>query len=121
MNTIAAIIGVFIFSIILRCAWISFKYMYIVNSKFGPYMEQNHADEWAEMNKDYAWLPWKKYDTMIVLHFIRISGETFGDNNINVYRKKLNSLEMEFMLLLISIAILVLAVSFLVVRVGHPE
>lgn len=121
MNIIAPIVGAIFFLIFLRCVWDIFKYIYIVHVRFGPYMEQHHAAEWEEMNKDFSCLPWKAYDARVILCFIWKSGETFGDENINVYRKKLKYLRKEFLLLIISIPILVLALAFLAIWLNGPN
>lgn len=121
MDVIAPIIGAIFFLIFLRCVWNFFKYMYMVREKFGPYMERHHADEWAEMNKDFSGFPWKVYDARKVLCFIWISRETFGDENINVFRRKIKYLMKESILLGGGMLILTFAVAFLAAWLNGPN
>jgi uncharacterized membrane protein (DUF485 family) len=121
MNIIDKIVVAIFFLLFLRGAWSFFKGLYVMNARFCPYMELHHAGEWAEINKNFAGFPWKVYDSRVVLYFIWISNETFGDENINVFRRKIKNLMKESILFGGGVLLLAFVVTFLAVWLNGPN
>jgi len=98
--------------IILTGAFI--KHFYIFNRMFSPYMDKHHAEEWARMKDDTGWFRPQYasfYHSKAIYDFIWNSSETFGDNNIGAYRKKMKTIAWEIPVAFVMGMLIVVAVG----------
>jgi len=114
-------IGLLFFGVsALYMAFIFFKQIDIFN-EFREYMEHHHANEWKEMCKRKRFIDEvKPYSTKAIHKFMWSSSETFGDENIKKYRKKVRSGLLLFIIPIIFF-ILCIATVIIIVLLSHPE
>jgi hypothetical protein len=70
----------------------------VLREEFFPYMEKNHPKEWADLSDVKKDIETKgdiqirrrpEYKTSMIFRFLWRSSETFGDENVVLYRKKI--------------------------------